>query len=85
LAAHGVQLSNLSEAERTQVMEALNAMSTSPKKVVEKADKATKPKKPETEVVVELSGLSQPGYPSPVNLNDGKNKPAKTVAVREEK
>ena len=82
LVAHGVQLSDLSEDERTQIMDALNAMSASPKKV-EKKDKTTKPKKPETEVVVELSGLSQQGYPSPVNLDDGKNKPAKTVAVGE--
>jgi lipoprotein-anchoring transpeptidase ErfK/SrfK len=83
LAAHGVQLENLSEAERTQIMSALTAMSVNPKKAGT-TEKTAKPKKSETEVVLELSGLSQ-GYPSPVNLDDGKNKPMKTVAVREER
>jgi lipoprotein-anchoring transpeptidase ErfK/SrfK len=82
LAAHGVKFEDLSEQQRTDALNALNAMSTrpttspSPETTPEK--KSARAKKPapksQNEVVIDLSGVSslaQKGYPAPVNLSRG--------------
>jgi len=82
LAAHGVKFEDLSEQQRTDALNALNAMSThpttspSPETTPEK--KSARAKKPapksQNEIVIDLSGVSslaQKGYPAPVNLSRG--------------
>ena len=84
LSAQGVKLEDLSEQQRTEVLDALNAMSVnptaspspSPSASPEKktAAKTKKPAKPQNEIVIDLSGVSalaQKGYPAPVNLSRG--------------
>lgn len=85
LEKHGARLEDLSAEQRQQALDALNAMSTSPKATaspspspsVDKktARAAAKKKTPQNEVVIELGTLAQKGYPAPVNLDDGKGKP----------
>jgi len=84
LEANGARLEDLSEQQRTEVLNALNAMSAhptaaasptaeaSPEKKTAKAKKLAA--KPQNEIVIDLSGLSalaQKGYPAPVNLDTG--------------
>lgn len=80
LETHGARLEDLSDDQRRQVLDALNAMSTNPRPTASpspspspdtKTRKTARKKTPQTEVVVELSGLAQKGYPAPVNLDDG--------------
>ena len=83
LSAQGVKLEDLSEQQRTEVLDALNAMSTNPTASAspspsaspeKKTAKAKKPAKPQNEIVIDLSGVSalaQKGYPAPVDLDTG--------------
>jgi hypothetical protein len=83
LSAQGVRLEDLSEQQRTEVLNALNAMSTNPTASPspspsaspdKKTAKTKKPTKPQNEVVIDLSGVSalaQKGYPAPVDLDTG--------------
>jgi hypothetical protein len=83
LSAHGVRLEDLSEQQRSEVLDALNAMSANPgaspspsaSASPEKTAKTKKPAaKPQNEIVIDLSGVSalaQKGYPAPVNLSTG--------------
>jgi hypothetical protein len=96
LKANGTSLDDLSEAERTQALDAVNAMSLHPKKTPvatttpnptdkmgKKAPvaKPVKPIKNQKEVVVELAELAGRGYPAAVNLDNGTGKPATPVAT----
>jgi hypothetical protein len=84
LSAQGVRLEDLSEQQRTEVLNALNAMSTNPTASPspsaspdKKTPKAKKPAKPSNEIVIDLSGVSalaQKGYPAPVDLDTGSGK-----------
>jgi len=85
LSAQGVKLEDLSEQQRTEVLNALNAMSThptasappeaSPEKKTARTKKPTA--KAQNEIVIDLSGVSglaQKGYPAPVDLDTGRGK-----------
>ena len=86
LSAHGVKLEDLSEQQRSEVLDALNAMSANPSASAspspssspeKKTAKAKKPAKPQNEIVIDLSGVSalaQKGYPAPVDLDTGTGK-----------
>jgi lipoprotein-anchoring transpeptidase ErfK/SrfK len=83
LSAQGVKLEDLSEQQRTEVLDALNAMSTNPSASAspspsaspeKKTAKTKKPAKSQNEIVIDLSGVSalaRKGYPAPVNLSTG--------------
>ncbi|HEV3468393.1 MAG TPA: L,D-transpeptidase family protein [Pyrinomonadaceae bacterium] len=86
LAAHGVRLEDLSEPERAQVMEALQAMARGPQgnpvdpqatptptPTPDKKGKVreTRTVKGEKEAVIEIAALRGKGYPAPVNLDTG--------------
>jgi lipoprotein-anchoring transpeptidase ErfK/SrfK len=84
LEAHGLEFEDLSEPQRTEITNALNAMSTNPTAMAtpspdvspaKKNAKTKKPAKPANEVVIDLgSAVAQKGYPAPVNLDDGSGK-----------
>ena len=84
LEAHGLKFEDLSEPQRTEITNALNAMSMNPTATstptpeaspAKKNAKAKKPAKPANEVVIDLgSAVAQKGYPAPVNLDDGSGK-----------
>jgi len=87
LEAHGVKFDDLSEQQRTEALNALNAMSANPQKASSASpspeaspEKRTaakkKPAKNQNEIVIDLGGLAQKGYPAPVNLDTGSGKPA---------
>ena len=87
LEKHGARMEDLSAEQRQQALDALNAMSTSPKataspsaspspSVDKKTARAAKKKTPQNEVVIELGTLAQKGYPAPVSLDDGSGKRA---------
>jgi murein L,D-transpeptidase YcbB/YkuD len=88
LEANGMRLEDLSADERTQITDALNAMSAHPKQLSQpspeesknKKEKAKPPKK-EKEVVLTLASLKSKGYPAPVNFDTGTGRPA-AVAKR---
>jgi len=67
LSAHGVKFEDLSEQQRTEALNALKGISTTP----EPKKKSAKPK---NETVIDLSNLSlaQKGYPAPVAENIGR-------------
>jgi hypothetical protein len=83
LQAYGVSLDQLSEAERSQVMEALRQMSLDPsgkpdanpsKKDAANSNssgKVTPTIKGKKEIVIEVAALKGKGYPAPVDLNTG--------------
>jgi hypothetical protein len=84
LEAHGAKLEDLSEQQRTEILNALNAMSVnrsasaspspeaSPAASPEKKTAAKKkPAKPQNEIVIDLGTLAEKGYPAPVNLDAG--------------
>ena len=84
LEANGVRLEDLSEPQRTEILNALNAMSTNPTAAAspspeaspqKKTAKTKKPAKPQNEVVIDLSSVAKKGYPAPVNLDNGTGKP----------
>ena len=60
LEANGLKFEDLSEQQRTEILDALNGK--------------TKPAKNEKDVVIDLSSLSAKGYPAPVNLDNGSGK-----------
>ena len=84
LEAHSLKFEDLSEQQRTEITNALNAMSTNPTAIptpspdaspAKKNAKTKKPAKPQNEVVIDLgSAVAQKGYPAPVNLDDGSGK-----------
>jgi lipoprotein-anchoring transpeptidase ErfK/SrfK len=92
LEANGIQLENLTEAERVQVLDALAQMSgksgagilrpTSPSKEspsptpVEKPSNAVKNQK---EIVIEITALQGKGFPAPVDLDTGTGKTKATL------
>ena len=86
LETHGAKLEDLSEEQKQQALDALNAMSAKPKatatvspspspSVDKKTAKTTKKKTPQNEVVIDVGTLAQKGYPAPVNLDEGKGSP----------
>jgi lipoprotein-anchoring transpeptidase ErfK/SrfK len=91
LEAHGARLEDLSEDQRRQALDALNAMSSSPKATSssspgaspdsspsaspEKKTARAAKKAPQNEVVIDVTALAGKGYPVAVNLDDGKGKP----------
>ncbi len=90
LEAHGARLEDLSEDQRRQALDALNAMSTNPKVTAtaspspsaspdKKTARAAKKKTPQNEVVIDLGTLAGKGYPVAVNLDDGSGKRARNV------
>jgi len=92
LEANGSSLESLSEDERTQSLNALNAMSMHPSQPVaspsptnqstaKKSATVKPPAKNQKEIVIELASLTSKGYPSPVSLDVGTGK-AVTAAVR---
>ena len=85
LEANGLKLEDLSEQQRTEILDALNAMSTNPKAAASPSPEASpkkrtaktkKPAKPQNEIVIDLGSVAQKGYPAPVELDTGTGKPA---------
>ena len=62
LEAHGLKFDDLTEQQRTEILDALTGK--------------TKPKKGQKEFVIDLGGVSAKGYPAPVKLDNGTGKPA---------
>ena len=88
LEAHGVKLEDLSEQQRTEVLNALNAMSANPQAAPSPSPSASPekktarkkaPAKSQNEIVIDLSSLAkaQKGYPAAVSLDTGTGKPAR--------
>ena len=88
LEAQGVKFDDLSEQQRTEALNALNALSANPQKTPSPSPSAEaspekktaakkKPAKNQNEIVIDLSGLTKKGYPAPVNLDTGSGKSAK--------
>ena len=85
LQAQGVRFEDLSEQQRTEVLNALNAMSTNPQAAAsaspspspspdKKAPRKKTAAKNTNEMVVDLRSLTQKGYPAPVNFDTGSGK-----------
>ena len=83
LEANGVKLEDLSEQQRQEALDALNAMSAHPTATAspsgspeKKTAKAKKTAKPTNEVVIDLGTVAQAkkGYPAPVDLDTGSGK-----------
>jgi L,D-transpeptidase ErfK/SrfK len=83
LSAYGVKFEDLTEEQRTEVLNALNAMSTNPTASAspspsaspnKKTAKAKKPARPQNEIVIDLGNLAvaQKGYPAPVDEDTGR-------------
>jgi lipoprotein-anchoring transpeptidase ErfK/SrfK len=84
LEAQGIRFEDLSEQQRTEALNALNAMSANPQATPSpspspeaspgKKSKTVKkkPAKPQNEIVIDLSGLGKKGYPAPVDLDEGR-------------
>lgn len=79
LEANGTSFDALTEQQRTEALNALNAMSAHPQKSVapspspspdKKAAAKKKLPKSQNEVVIDLGTLAQKGYPAPVNLSN---------------
>ena len=88
LEAHGVKLEDLSEQQRTEALNALNAMSANPQAAASPSPTASPetktarkkaPAKAQNEIVIDLSSLAQAkkGYPAPVSLDTGSGRPAR--------
>jgi hypothetical protein len=83
LEAHGAKFEDLSEQQRTEVLNALNTMSANPQAAASPSPSASpekktaarkKPAKAQNEIVIDLStlgALADKGYPAPVNLDKG--------------
>jgi lipoprotein-anchoring transpeptidase ErfK/SrfK len=80
LEANGVRWEDLSEQQRAEALNALNAMSAhptasaSPTPAASPDKKTKKPAKPQNEVVIDLGAVAQKGYPAPVDLDTGTGK-----------
>ena len=85
LDAQAIRFEDLSEQQRTEVLNALNAMSANPQAApspspeaspAKKTARKKAPAKPQNEVVIDLGSLAQgkKGYPAPVNFDDGSGK-----------
>jgi hypothetical protein len=85
LEAQGVKFDDLSEQQRTEALNAVNAMSANPQKAAsaspspeaspeKKTAAKKKPAKNQNEIVIDLGGLGKKGYPAPVNLDTGTGK-----------
>ena len=86
LSANGVKFEDLSEQQRTEVLNALNALSLHPTASASPSPEASPEKKvartkkqarPQNEIVIDLSsvsGVAQKGYPAPVDLDTGTGK-----------
>ena len=83
LSAHGLRFEDLSEQQRTEALNALNAMSTNPTaspspspsaSPEKKTAKTKKPAKPQNEIVIDLGNMAvaQKGYPAPVDEDTGR-------------
>lgn len=83
LEAHGVKFDDLSEPQRTEALNALNAMSARPQALPspspssspdKKSAKKKTAAKPQNEVVIDLGtvAVAQKGYPAPVDLDAGR-------------
>jgi len=77
LEGQGLKLEDLSEEQRTEALNALNAMSAHPKPTTSPspsptAGKKRRPTKPQTEIMIDISNLNKKGYPAPVDLNEGR-------------
>jgi len=92
LDAHGVRFEDLPEQQRTEILNALNAMSANPTvsasptpeaSPAKKTAKAKKPAKPQKEIVIDLGTVAQKGYPAPVNLDNGSGKPVPQKGTKE--
>jgi lipoprotein-anchoring transpeptidase ErfK/SrfK len=88
LEAHGTSFEALSEQQRTEALNALNAMSANPQKSVaaspspSPAGKKKATAKNQKEVVIDVSAVVQKGYPAPVNLDNGSGKPVQQKAAK---
>ena len=73
LGAHGVRFEDLPETQRAEALNALNAMSANPQKApaASPSPEKKKPTKSQNEIVIDVSGFAQKGYPAPVNLDTG--------------
>ncbi len=80
LQANGVRLEELPEQQRTEILNALNAMSINPTAAPspspeaspqKKTAKTKKPTKPQNEIVIDLGSVAEKGYPAPVDLDTG--------------
>jgi lipoprotein-anchoring transpeptidase ErfK/SrfK len=85
LEAHGVKWEDLSEQQRNEALNALNAMSAKPRPMSspssspeasagKKTAKKKTPPKSQNEIVIDLGNLAvaQKGYPAPVNFDTGR-------------
>lgn len=77
LEAQGLKLEDLSEQQRTEALNALNAMSAHPRansspSPSPTAAKRRRPAKAQTEIVIDISNLNKKGYPAPVDLDEGR-------------
>jgi hypothetical protein len=97
LEVYGVKLEDLSEQERAQVMQALQAMArdahgnptdeasptpTPPAKAKKQSGHVTYGVKGEKEIVIDIAALRGKGYPAPVNLSGAPVQPPPTQARR---
>jgi hypothetical protein len=80
LEAQGVRFEDLSDQQRTEALNALNAMSANPQAAPspsasaspeKKSARKKTPAKPQNEIVIDLAQAKK-GYPVPVNLDTGK-------------
>ena len=85
LEANGAKFEDLSEQQRTEILNALNTMSANPTASAspspsaspeKKTAKTKKSAKPQNEIVIDLGTLAQKGYPAPVDLDTGSGKKA---------
>jgi L,D-transpeptidase catalytic domain len=75
LEVQGAKFEDLSEQQRTEVLNALNAMSANPRAAASPSPSPRKkPTKAQNEIIIDLStlgALADKGYPAPVNLDKG--------------
>lgn len=84
LEAHSMKLEDLPEQQRTEILNALNAMSANPTASASPSPNASpekktvakkKPAKAQNEIVIDLgTAVAQKGYPAPVELDNGSGK-----------
>ena len=97
LEANGARFEDLTEDQRRQALDALNAMSANPNAAAtasatsspspspspdKKTARTAKKKAPQMEVVIDVTALAGKGYPVAVNLDTGSGKPPATQKKR---